>query len=61
MKQTRKTTQYYEMIGNRGIWHNGWKAVSAHTPNGDFEDDVWELYHTDEDFTRSEQFSRRLS
>ncbi|WP_338448541.1 arylsulfatase [Niallia oryzisoli] len=49
--ETRKTTQYYEMIGNRGIWHNGWKAVSAHTPNGDFDQDVWELYHTDADFT----------
>ena len=48
---TRKTTQYYEMIGNRGIWHNGWKAVSAHIPNGDFDKDIWELYHTDEDFT----------
>lgn len=51
--KTRKTTQYYEMIGNRGIWHNGWKAVSAHTPNGDFEHDEWELYHTDTDFTET--------
>ena len=52
-EKTHKTTQYYEMIGNRGIWHNGWKAVAAHTPNGDFDKDVWELYHTDEDFTEA--------
>lgn len=50
-ERTHKETQYYEMIGNRGIWHNGWKAVAAHTPNGDFENDKWELYHSDEDFT----------
>ena len=24
---TRKETQYYEMLGTRGIWHKGWKAV----------------------------------
>jgi len=29
---TRKKTQYYEMIGTRGIWHKGWKACTEHGP-----------------------------
>ena len=29
---TRKATQYYEMVGHRAIWHQGWKAVTMHTP-----------------------------
>jgi arylsulfatase len=49
---TRKETQYYEMMGNRGIWHGGWKAVAEHGPNlgtGRFDEDRWQLFHTDED------------
>jgi hypothetical protein len=40
------------MLGSRGIWHDGWKAVTTHpTISGwsHFNDDVWELYHTDVD------------
>jgi arylsulfatase A-like enzyme len=47
---TRKRTQYYELTGNRGIWHDGWKAVTLHRPGARFEDDGWELYHLAEDF-----------
>jgi arylsulfatase A-like enzyme len=49
---TRKVTQYYEMFGNRGIWHQGWKAVTEHGPTlgaGRFDQDRWQLFHTDED------------
>ncbi len=49
---TTRETQYYEMLGTRGIWHRGWKAVTRHPPisgRGRFDRDVWELYHTDED------------
>lgn len=49
---TRKKTQYYEMLGQRGIWHEGWKAVAVHGPMSglsDFANDEWELYHTDVD------------
>jgi arylsulfatase A-like enzyme len=49
---TARKTQYYEMLGTRGIWHDGWKAVTRHPPisgRGHFDRDVWELYHTDED------------
>lgn len=53
---TQKETQYYEMFGQRGIWHDGWKAVTVHGPvsgKGDYENDVWELYHTDVDRSES--------
>ena len=48
---TRKT-QFYSMLGSRGIWHDGWKAITTHpTLSGwsHFNDDTWELYHTDID------------
>jgi hypothetical protein len=50
---TQKETQYYEMLGTRGIWHKGWKAVTEHGPvplgRGKFDQDRWQLFHTDED------------
>jgi len=46
-----KSTQYFEMFGHRGLWHHGWKAVAWHQPGTDFADDVWELYHLDNDFS----------
>jgi arylsulfatase A-like enzyme len=46
---TQKPVQYFEMIGHRGIWHDGWKAVCRHTPGTSFDDDPWELYHVDLD------------
>jgi arylsulfatase len=47
-----RRTQFYSMLGSRGIWHDGWKAITTHpTIAGwsNFNDDVWELYHTDVD------------
>ena len=49
---TKRPTQFYSMLGSRGIWHDGWKAVTTHPTVsgwGHFNDDVWELYHTDVD------------
>jgi arylsulfatase A-like enzyme len=48
---SQKVTQYYEMLGARGIWHKGWKAVAEHGPlNGPgFLDDPWQLFHTEVD------------
>jgi arylsulfatase A-like enzyme len=47
----RHETQYFEMFCNRGIYHQGWTAVTRHSipwvtgaPLPLFEDDVWELY-----------------
>ena len=40
------------MLGSRGIWHDGWKAVTTHpTLSGwsNFNDDEWELYHVEVD------------
>jgi arylsulfatase A-like enzyme len=47
-----RPTQFYSMLGSRGIWHDGWKAVTTHPTVsgwGHFGKDTWELYHTDED------------
>jgi arylsulfatase len=49
---TQKKVQYYAMLGTRGIWADGWKAVALHAPivgKGHFDQDKWELYHVDED------------
>lgn len=47
----RKDIQVFEMVGNRGIYHKGWKAVAAHKPDTSFDEDEWELYHVDEDYS----------
>jgi len=55
---TRKT-QYFEMIGNRAIYHDGWFAGTIHKapwegkPRGPLADDVWELYNVNEDFSQA--------
>ncbi|RWA18657.1 hypothetical protein MBRU_05445 [Mycolicibacterium brumae DSM 44177] len=50
---TGKQTQFYTMLGTRGIWHRGWFAGAVHaaTPSGwgHFDDDRWELFHLDVD------------
>jgi arylsulfatase len=55
----KRTTQYFEMFGNRGIYHDGWVACTRHSipwlmgslPS--FKDDVWELYHVEKDFSQA--------
>lgn len=49
---TAKHTQFYAMLGTRGVWHDGWKAVTTHPAISGwsrFPEDTWELYHTEED------------
>ncbi|MDF3307959.1 arylsulfatase [Rhodococcus sp. T2V] len=49
---TAKHTQFYSMLGTRGIWHDGWKAVTTHPAISGwshFPEDAWELYHTQAD------------
>jgi arylsulfatase A-like enzyme len=59
--EDRRTEQLYELFGNRALYKDGWKAVTIHgnrmpwntnsvTP---FEDDVWELYNLNEDFSEA--------
>jgi arylsulfatase len=45
----RKTVQYFEMMGHRALYADGWKAVTRHQRGVPFADDTWELYHLAED------------
>jgi len=53
----RHTTQYFEIFGNRGIYHDGWLAQTVHKapweaqPRAALKDDRWELYDTAHDFS----------
>jgi arylsulfatase len=55
----RHTTQYFEMFGNRGIYHHGWTAVAKHRIPWAMSDlpplseDRWELYDTTTDWTQA--------
>jgi len=64
----RHETQYFEMFGNRGIYHQGWTAVTRHktpwiligekTPT--FDDDVWELYDTNKDWSQANNLAKQM-
>jgi arylsulfatase A-like enzyme len=56
----RRETQYFEMFCNRGIYHQGWTAVTRHstpwvmgTELPPFQDDTWELYDTNTDWSQA--------
>jgi arylsulfatase len=61
----RHDLQYFEMFGNRGIYHRGWSAVTKHkTPwvmvGGTmpaFDDDLWELYDGGSDYSQAHDLS----
>ena len=62
----RRRLQYFEMVGNRGVYHQGWTAVTKHaTPwvaGGElpaFDDDVWELY-APEDWTQARDLAAEM-
>jgi len=65
--EERHTTQYFEILCNRGIYHDGWTAVTKHrTPWASpteklpaFDDDKWELY-ADSDWTQSENLAEKM-
>jgi len=62
---SRRTVQYFEMFGNRGIYKDGWMATTRHgrlpwetaASTGSFEADPWELYHVDEDFSQADDLA----
>jgi arylsulfatase A-like enzyme len=63
----RHDLQYFEMFGNRGIYHKGWSAVTKHsTPwimggqKPAFDDDVWELYDGSADWTQARDLSKEM-
>ena len=57
----RHDLQYFEMFGNRGIYHRGWSAVTKHkTPwlivdpdAHPFDEDAWELYDGSVDYSQA--------
>ncbi len=57
--------QYYEMIGHRGYYRDGWSAVTCHRPRRSFAADVWELHNLNDDPTESvdlaEQYPDKLA
>lgn len=57
-----RTVQYFELVGNRAVFDNGWMASARHgrlpweyagSANGDFSSDVWELYDLESDFSQA--------
>jgi arylsulfatase A-like enzyme len=58
-------TQYFEMLGSRSIFHDGWKATTNHISTGildeeeratgsrNFDEDRWELFNLSEDFSEA--------
>jgi arylsulfatase len=62
----RHETQYFEMFCNRGIYHKGWSAVTKHRTPWEmaaaampaFDDEVWELYDGNTDWTQSKDLSK---
>lgn len=61
----RRTTQYFEMFGNRGIYHNGWSAVTRHSNlfgqiSQDWSEDVWELYDGSTDWSQAHDLAAEM-
>jgi arylsulfatase len=58
---TQKKRQYYAMLGTRGIWEDGWKAVTLHAPltsKGNFDKDQWQLYQVEADRSESKDLAK---
>jgi arylsulfatase A-like enzyme len=58
--KSKRRTQYFEMFGNRALYHDGWVAGARHgklpwetSGSASFEDDQWELYNIEEDFSQA--------
>jgi arylsulfatase A-like enzyme len=62
----QRQTQYFEMFCNRGIYHQGWAAVTRHStpwvmaPPPGLEDDVWELYNTSTDWSQARDLAAEM-
>jgi len=61
----RHTIQYFEIFGNRAIYHDGWLAGTVHRAAWEFkvrrplEEDIWELYDTQSDFSLSNDLAAK--
>ncbi len=63
----RHDLQYFEMFCNRGIYHQGWSAVTRHSTPWvayanlpAFDDDVWELYDGSKDWTQAHDLAKEM-
>ena len=62
----RRETQYFEMFCNRGIYHQGWTAVTRHSTPWvmaelpPFADDTWELYDTNSDWSQAHDLAAEM-
>jgi arylsulfatase len=62
---SRHTVQYFEILGNRAVYQDGWLAGTVHRAAWEFkvrrplEDDVWELYDTRSDFSLSNDLAAK--
>jgi arylsulfatase len=62
----RRRTQYFEMFCNRGIYHQGWTAVTRHSTPWvmdalpPFADDTWELYDTNTDWSQAHDLAGEM-
>ena len=61
----RHMTQYFEIFGNRAVYHDGWLAGTVHKapwepkPRGALENDTWELYDTRTDFSLANDLAKK--
>jgi arylsulfatase len=56
---SKKGAQYFEMFGHRGLVQGGWKAVAFHPMGSAFEQDKWELFHLDKDFSETDDLAAK--
>jgi arylsulfatase A-like enzyme len=63
-KAKARDTQYFEVFGNRAIYKDGWFARTIHraawemVPRAKLQDDVWELYDSNVDFSLSNDLAK---
>ncbi|MDC7218036.1 MAG: arylsulfatase [Spirochaetales bacterium] len=67
--ESKKTIQYFEIMGSRGIYKDGWFAATfgpripwnpakSRVAGWDPDQDIWELYHIDEDFSQARDLAK---
>lgn len=62
--KSKRRVQYYEIFGNHSIYKDGWKAVANHAFTDDYKQDIWELFHVEEDYSEkydvADQYPEKL-
>ncbi len=64
-KAKSRTEQYFEILSNRSVYYEGWKADAQHTlpwrqdlAPGKWDEDKWELYNLDKDFSEANDLAK---